>query len=165
MAQRLRVLLRGHLQQGRAQLLGEDLHVGAGWCDQTTTTEYGAGGSLARRMHQLALQDRGGSAAHNAILALRCCEKLPLLPTTVADAHWLAVKAIDRISSPNAPPPPEGVDDSTGPGDAGTGMGPLGLGTCIFRGRTGSGILHAGRRPGVPMQGLAGHHRLDHLPR
>ena len=33
-------------------------------------------------------------------------------------------------------------------------MGPLGPGTCIFRGLTCSGILHAGRRPGVPMLGL-----------
>ena len=35
--------------------------------------------ALQRRMQQLALQDRGGLAGHNFILAVRCRENLPLL--------------------------------------------------------------------------------------
>ena len=60
--------------------------------------------ALQRRLQQLALRQRGGSAAHNVVSGIRYCERDGLLQQTISETHWMAVEAIDRIAAPNAPP-------------------------------------------------------------
>ena len=57
---------------------------------------------LQRRLQQWALRQRGGSAAGNMVSAVRYCERLRLIRPIVIEVHWLAVKAVDRVSSCNA---------------------------------------------------------------
>ena len=60
--------------------------------------------ALQRQLEQLALRQRGGWAAHNVVPGVGYCEKVGLLRQTISETHWMAVKAIDRTTPPNAPP-------------------------------------------------------------
>ena len=48
---------------------------------------------VEQRLRIIARRDRGGSSAHNLILALRALEKVGLLPPNQAEPLWVYAKA------------------------------------------------------------------------
>ena len=59
---------------------------------------------VEQRLRIIAQRDRGGSSAHNLILALRALEKVGLLPPHQAEPLWVYAKAIDKTTVGNLKP-------------------------------------------------------------